>query len=229
MTKDFDVPRSKSSGVNLVTCPKWADNFGYDGFGAYADILVGSSGQRFRFVEMGAAGSGMGLWVGDTLASQALWTEAKMTNHSYRRGDPHRAVERVTHDEASAFAASLGARLPTLHESKFLACLSEMNLNGVTYGPRLSKDHRRGPSSANKFGIFDMYDQITTWCFSDKYSVTYCSGIAYALGAVFDGDGEFMDFRSETAKLDDRSPLVGVRLMKNDLFPLEDTRNRIHD
>lgn len=228
MTKGFGIPQPKPDSVNLVTCPKWADNFGYDGFGAYADILVGSSGQRFRFVEIGAAESGMGLWVGDTLASQALWIEAKMTNHSYRRGDTHRAVERVTHSEASAFAASLGARLPTLHEFRVMAHGCGVNLNGVIYHPQLHQDHRRGPSSANRFGLFDMYDQITTWCFSDKYSATYCNGIGSALGATFSSDGEFICFQSKTANYNDRSPLIGVRLMKNDLSPLEDTRKRIH-
>lgn len=220
-------PQSK---LDSVTCPKWADNFGYDSFGAYADILVGSSGQRFRFVKMNyfTTEPDLGIWVGDTLVSQALWIEAKMTNHSYRRGDPDRAVERVTHSEASAFAASLGARLPTLHEFRVMAHGCGVNLNGVIYHPQLHQDHRRGPSSANRFGLFDMYDQVTTWCFSDKYSSEWRGGLGRALGATFSSDGEFICFQSKTTNSNDRSPLIGVRLMKNDLSPLEDTRKRIH-
>lgn len=215
MTKDFGVPQPKSDGVNLVTCPKWADNFGYDGFGAYADILVGSSGQRFRFVKMSSTTkSDVGIWVGDTLVSQALWVEAKMRNESYYQGDPHRAVERVTYYEASFAASRLGARLPTLNEFKVVAHDFSVNLNGSTYVPPFSHDHRRGPSSANNLGIFDIYDPIRTWVSPNEFCIGNWPAFGRAIGAAFSDTGSFISFQEKVARLDSRSPMIGVRLVK---------------
>ena len=120
--------------------PAWAQGYGYDGFGPFAEVFVGEVKQRFRWAPPGRFLMGSppgelppehdyegrserevqhevelthGFWMADTPVTQALW-QAVMGSNPSRFVYPERPVERVSWEDAQAFIAMLNAQQPGL-------------------------------------------------------------------------------------------------------------------
>ena len=120
--------------------PPWADDWGWDDFGAWVEFSVeGTDGlrvtQRMRWIEPGSFLMGspageterwsaegpqhevtidQGYWLFETACTQALWQAVTGDNPRHFKG-PDRPVEQVSWDDAQRFIAALNQRLPGLH------------------------------------------------------------------------------------------------------------------
>ena len=115
--------------------PAWATDCGRDAFGPWAELTVGDTKQRLRYVPAGTFTIGSpadeagrdedepqvpgilltkGLWLADSECTQKLWQEVMGSNPSrFRRtsdAEDH-PVERISWDDAQAFCKALAARL----------------------------------------------------------------------------------------------------------------------
>lgn len=113
--------------------PGWAQGYGYDAFGPFAEVFVGEVKQRFRWAPPGRFMMGsppgeagrdsdevqheveltQGFWMADTPVTQALW-QAVMGSNPSRFVHPERPVEQVSWDDAQAFIARLNEQQPGL-------------------------------------------------------------------------------------------------------------------
>ena len=108
--------------------PPWAEAWGDDRYGLWAELLVKGVTQRLRWVApgsflMGSPGTEPGrdsdegpqhtvtfaedLWLADTACTQALWQAVMGNNPSYVTDDLQKPVERVSWDDIQGFFAAL--------------------------------------------------------------------------------------------------------------------------
>lgn len=117
--------------------PPWAEAWGDDIYGLWADLEVKNVVQRMRWVEPGEFLMGspeseaerheregpqhlvritQGLWLADTACTQELWQALMGKNpayfHEQNRGGPQHPVERVSWLEVQEFLNQLGKHLP---------------------------------------------------------------------------------------------------------------------
>lgn len=120
--------------------PIWANAAGTDQYGRYADLLVKSVIQRFRWIEPGTFWMGSlksepgrydwevrhqvtlskGFWLGDTACTQTLWQAVMGNNPAHFKDNENNPVERVSWNDTQEFfqvlnsmVSDLNARLPT--------------------------------------------------------------------------------------------------------------------
>lgn len=119
--------------VNMIR-PKWADQWGRDIFGLYADVNIVYKPQRLRYIEPGTFLMGSpdskpdrdddegpqhqvtlteGYWLADTTCTQALWQAVMGNNPSHFKGDPDLPVENVSWDDVQEFLTRLNSLLPS--------------------------------------------------------------------------------------------------------------------
>ena len=117
--------------------PPWADNFGRDACGLYADLEYGGVCQRMRWIPPGSFRMGSpeteagrfanegpahdvtltsGYWLFDTPCTQALWEAVMGTNPSYFVSSD-RPVEQVSWDDVQQFLERLNGKAPGLELS----------------------------------------------------------------------------------------------------------------
>ena len=108
--------------------PPWAEAWGDDRYGLWAELLVKGVTQRLRWVApgsfvMGSPDTETGhqgdespqhtvtfandLWLADTACAQALWQAVMGNNPSYMTDDLQKPVERVSWDDVQGFFAAL--------------------------------------------------------------------------------------------------------------------------
>ena len=112
--------------------PAWADAWGDDRFGLWAEISVGEVVQRMRWVEPGEFWMGspddeaersnnegprhrvrlVGFWLADSACTQALWQAVLGHNPSHFTSDAALPVEQVSWDDVQGFLQRLQAGLP---------------------------------------------------------------------------------------------------------------------
>ena len=113
--------------------PEWADGFGFDEFGPYAEVYIDDATLRMRWIPPGTFTMGSpedeegrydrevqhkvtlteGYWLADVPVTQALWQTVTDKNPSHFRG-PHRPVESVSWDDLQTFIDQLNAQVPEL-------------------------------------------------------------------------------------------------------------------
>ncbi|MBX7211561.1 MAG: formylglycine-generating enzyme family protein [Verrucomicrobiaceae bacterium] len=115
--------------------PVWADVFGEDDFGIFAECEVKGARFTWRWICPGAFKMGSpddeqgrwsaegpqhdviitrGFWMGETPVTQAQWQAVMENNPSHFKGDA-RPVEKVSWQDCREFAAKLNELLPGLH------------------------------------------------------------------------------------------------------------------
>jgi formylglycine-generating enzyme required for sulfatase activity len=113
--------------------PPWAQEFGRDIHGLYADADIAGATQRFRWIEPGEFLMGSpdteaerrsdegpqhlvrlteGFWLADTACSQAMWAAVTGRNPSRFKDDPQNPVEQVSWDDVQDFLQTVGELLP---------------------------------------------------------------------------------------------------------------------
>lgn len=131
--------------------PNWAEAWGDDGYGLWAEFVVGAARQRMRWIEpgefwMGAPDGDLqrhddetpkhrvrisrGFWMADAACTQALWVALMGRNPSYFDDEPLCPVEWVGWEDVQIFLSKLAAAgvtgqpsLPTEAEWEY-ACRS---------------------------------------------------------------------------------------------------------
>lgn len=110
--------------------PNWAEAWGDDGYGLWAEFVVGEVRQRMRWIEPGEFWMGAphneperrenetprhcvqisrGYWLADTSCAQALWLAVMGSNPSRFADDPQCPVEQVSWDDVQNFLSALAA------------------------------------------------------------------------------------------------------------------------
>lgn len=113
--------------------PPFADAWGDDRYGLWAELRVNEVTQRLRWIEPGsflmgspdnepgrASNEGQqhlvtlteGLWLADTACTQGLWQAVMGNNPSYVTDDAEKPVEQVSWDDVLTFFNALQAFLP---------------------------------------------------------------------------------------------------------------------
>ena len=114
--------------------PGWANAWGRDRFGLYADLEIGTQIQRLRYIEPGTFLMGSpdsepdrdddegpqhqvtlteGYWLADTTCTQALWQAVMGNNPSHFKGAPDLPVESVSWGDVQQFLTKLNGLLPS--------------------------------------------------------------------------------------------------------------------
>lgn len=108
--------------------PDWADAWGDDVYGLWAEFVVGEVRQRMRWIESGTFWMGSpaeeagrfpdegprhrvtiraGFWLADTACTQALWTAVIGSHRGHFREDPQCPVDSVSFEDVQSFLAAL--------------------------------------------------------------------------------------------------------------------------
>lgn len=153
--------------------PGWANAWGRDRFGLYADMTIADQSQRLRYIEPGTFLMGSpetepgrdsnegplhqvtlteGYWLADTTCTQALWQAVMGNNPSHFEGDPDLPVDSVSWDNVQVFLRKINgsllsgceAALPTEAQWEY-ACRADTQ-TAYFFGEELS------PKQANFFG-----------------------------------------------------------------------------
>lgn len=114
--------------------PAWADGFGFDEFGPYAEVYIDDATLRMRWIPPGTFTMGSpedyqnrfeehelqhevtlteGYWLADAPLTQAMWKTVTGENPSHFRG-PELPVENVSWNDVSAFIKRLNVLAPQL-------------------------------------------------------------------------------------------------------------------
>lgn len=112
--------------------PSWANAWGRDRFGLYADLVIADQIQRMRYIEPGTFLMGSpdtepgrdadegprhrvtlteGYWLADTTCTQALWQEVMIYNPSDFIGDPNLPMDNVSWSDIQEFLRKLNILL----------------------------------------------------------------------------------------------------------------------
>ncbi|MBK4722417.1 SUMF1/EgtB/PvdO family nonheme iron enzyme [Azospirillum sp. YIM DDC1] len=115
--------------------PAWAENWGWDSFGAWVTFRVATVVQKMRWIAPGRFRMGSpedeakrdadegpqhevtltyGFWLFDTACSQALWRAVMDKNPSSFQDDKRRPVEQVSWTDVRGFLKRINRRLPGL-------------------------------------------------------------------------------------------------------------------
>lgn len=121
------------SGCPRPFPPPWADAWGDDRYGLWAELVVKDTRQRLRWLEPGRFLMGSpeadedrdadedpqhevtlteGFWLADTACTQALWLAVMSRNPSYAQDDPQKPVEQVSWDDVRGFCQALQIQVP---------------------------------------------------------------------------------------------------------------------
>ncbi len=129
LTTDMETVRLERS-----TRPIWADQWGVDRFGPWAETVFGAVNTKWRWIPPGSFWMGSpesepgrwddegpqhgvtlthGYWMMETPCMQRLWAEF-MGQNSSRFKDPERPVEQVSWNDVQQFITAVGNRYPHL-------------------------------------------------------------------------------------------------------------------
>ena len=121
--------------ITPLTKPAWADSFGRDQYGLYADLNIKGITQRFRWINPGTFLMGspeseperiakhevqhpvtltQGFWLADTTVTQALWQVVMGNNPSRFKNDSNNPVEQVNWNDSQGFLKRLNALITGL-------------------------------------------------------------------------------------------------------------------
>lgn len=129
-------------------------------------------------------------WLAETPVTQALSGAVTGTNPSYFTGNTRRPVERVSWDEASAFAERVGCRLPTEEEWEY-ACRAGTTtarygaLDEIAWHAGNSRGSTRpvGTREPNAWGLRDMLGNVWEWTSTAQGSNRVYRGGSWCLHA----------------------------------------------
>jgi formylglycine-generating enzyme required for sulfatase activity len=110
-----------------------------------------------------------GFWIGQTPVTQAAWGKFFANSPSHFPG-PQQPVNNVTWDNAQAFCAAAGMRLPTEAEYEYAA---RAGTTGARYGPLAEiswyaensggSTREVGQKQPNAFGLYDALGNVWEW------------------------------------------------------------------
>ncbi|MGA3098716.1 MAG: formylglycine-generating enzyme family protein [Bryobacteraceae bacterium] len=110
-----------------------------------------------------------GFWLSRTPVTQQAYQRVTGKNPSFFKG-PQRPVEMVNWNEAKAYCAAAGGRLPTEAEWEYAARAGSMgarygNLDDIAwhYDNAGFKTHEVAQKRANAFGLYDMLGDVFEW------------------------------------------------------------------
>lgn len=182
--------------------PPWASAWGDDPYGLWADIAILGVVQRMRWIEPGEFIMGSprkedgrdfeagpphrvvlsdGIWLADTLCSQALWQTAMDGGNPSHFEGAHLPVERVTWDEVQDFLSvvntlhpdTVHCELPTEAQWEY-ACRADTD-TAYSWGDEADPSRANLPGSVSKttpckeyppnpWGLYDMHGNLFEWC-----------------------------------------------------------------
>ncbi|WP_211252460.1 formylglycine-generating enzyme family protein [Maridesulfovibrio frigidus] len=113
----------------------WAENYGFDQYGLYADLNIEGVIQRMRWIHPGTFMMGSpedeparhdneiqhevtltkGYWLADTPCTQELWEKVMGNNRSEFKGNAQLPVERVSWDDCQEFIQTVNKRFQELN------------------------------------------------------------------------------------------------------------------
>jgi formylglycine-generating enzyme required for sulfatase activity len=121
-----------------------------------------------------------GFWLGQTPVTQQAYQRVTGQNPSHFKG-ANLPVETVGWNEAKAYCAAIGGRLPTEAEWEYAARAGSTgarygNLDDIAWYSKNSgsQTHEVGQELANAFGLYDMLGNVSQWV-ADSYG-NYPSG-----------------------------------------------------
>jgi formylglycine-generating enzyme required for sulfatase activity len=161
-----------------------------------------------------------GFWLGQTPVTQQAYLRAAGQNPSYFKG-ANLPVEQVDWDEAQAYCAVIGGRLPTEAEWEYAARAGSTSarygdLEEIAWysGNSGGKTHEVRQKLANAFGLYDMLGNVWQWV-ADRYG-NYPSGAqSDPSGAV---SGQFIVLRGGSWVSDPRVVRVSSRNVRVPAF-----------
>jgi len=119
-----------------------------------------------------------GFWIGRTEVTQAAYERVKGSNPSHFKG-ASLPVERISWDDAQAYCAAVGMRLPTEAEWEYAARGGNSSsrygtLDAVAWydGNSGSKTHEVAQKQPNGYGLYDTLGNVWEWT-ADWYDASY--------------------------------------------------------
>jgi formylglycine-generating enzyme required for sulfatase activity len=156
-----------------------------------------------------------GFWLGQTPVTQQAYQRVRVYNlPSYFKG-ANLPVENVVWNEAKAYCAAIGGRLPTEAEWEYAARAGSTgsrhgNLDEIAWywGNSEGKTHEVGQKQANAFGLFDILGDVWQWT-ADWYGPYPPGAQSDPFGAV---SGQFRALRGGSWSNNPENVRVSLRL-----------------